>query len=284
MIYVSTGGFKDLVFEDAIKEMSLAGIVAFELSGGKFSNDVPARLKILSNKYAIALHNYFPPPKTPFVLNLASFRDDIVQASIGHITRAIDLSYAVGAKFYAFHAGYLIDPPASDLGKKISKQVINDRQQALEYFIERASTLAAYAESKGVKLLVENNVLSSANYKSFYENPLLMVDEDETHEIMNRSHINLGLLIDVAHLKVSSNTLGFSAIDFLNSFYDSVSAYHFSDNLGLEDSNNEISGESWFWPNINMNLDYYSLEVYNKNSSFLKNQIELTTEMLTKDV
>jgi len=280
MIYVSTGGFKDLVFEDAIKKLSVTGIVAFELSGGQFSNDVPARLKNLSNEYTIALHNYFPPPKTPFVLNLASFRDDIVQASIDHITRAIDLSYTVGAKFYGFHAGYLIDPPVSELGEKITKQVINDRQQGLESFIERASALAAYAESKGVKLLVENNVLSCANYKSFGENPLLMIDEDETHEVMNRSHGNLGLLIDVAHLKVSSNTLGFSAVDYLNRFYNTVCAYHFSDNLGLEDSNDEITSESWFWPYINLGLDYYSLEVYNKSPNFLKNQIELITEKL----
>jgi sugar phosphate isomerase/epimerase len=280
MIYVSTGGLKDLVFEDAIKKLSLAGIVAFELSGGKFSNDVPLRLKNLSNEYAIALHNYFPPPKTPFVLNLASFRDDIAQASIDHITRAIDLSYTVGAKFYGFHAGYLIDPPVSELGEKITKQVINDRQQGLESFIERASALAEYAESKGVKLLVENNVLSSANYKSFGENPLLMVDHDETNDIMNLSHHNLGLLIDVAHLKVSATTLGFSAVDYLNSFYNTVCAYHFSDNLGLEDSNDEITSESWFWPYINMGLDYYSLEVYNKSPNFLKNQIELITSKL----
>ena len=237
MIYVSTGGFKDLIFEDAIKELSLAGIVAFELSGGQFSNEVAARLKKLSNEYGITLHNYFPPPKKPFVLNLASFRDDIVEASISHITNAIDISHSIGAKVYAFHAGYLIDPPVSELGLKITKQVVNDRQKAMDYFIARASRLAEYAELKGVKLLVENNVLSRTNYESFGENPLLMVDDHETREIMDLSHSNLGLLIDVAHLKVSANTLGFSAIDFLRNYYDSVSGYHFSDNLGLVDSN-----------------------------------------------
>ena len=36
----------------------------------------------------------------------------------------------------------------------------------------RASALAEYAESKGVKLLVENNVLSHQNFASFGENPL----------------------------------------------------------------------------------------------------------------
>ena len=107
MIYISTGGYKDLNFEDSIKELSKAGITAFELSGGKFSNDASKRLKRLSETYDLSLHNYFPPPKNPFVLNLASFRDDIVHASMNHISNAIDISSSIGAKFYGFHAGYL---------------------------------------------------------------------------------------------------------------------------------------------------------------------------------
>ena len=281
MIYVSTGGYKNWPFEQAVEELSKVGIRAFELSGGKFSNDVPQKLKALPKNYNIALHNYFPPPETPFVLNLASFRDDIVEASMDHIAQAVDLSHSIGAKFYSFHAGYLIDPPVSELGANITKRFINDRRKALKCFIDRANKLATYAESKNVKLLVENNVLSGANYESFGENPFLMVDQDETYEIMNKSHRNLGLLVDVAHLKVSANTLKFSAIDYLNGFYNSISAYHFSDNLGLEDSNNAIRDECWFWPYINKRLDYYSLEVYEKNPDFLMKQIELIRKMLT---
>jgi sugar phosphate isomerase/epimerase len=281
MIYVSTGGFKDLAFDVAVNELSQAGIVTFELSGGKYSDETFMRLRELGEKYALALHNYFPPPKIPFVLNLASFRDDIVQASISHITNAIDLSHSVGAKFYSFHAGYLIDPPASELGDKITKQVLNDRQKALDCFIDRASLLAEYAADKGIKLLVENNVLSGVNYASFGENPLLMVESSETKEIMGRSHSNLGLLIDVAHLKVSAKTLNFSATDYLDSFYSSVDAYHFSDNLGLEDTNDEITKSSWFWPHVRKDAEYYSVEVYNKSPSYLKTQVELVEEMLT---
>lgn len=281
MIYVSTGGLKNLGFDDAIKELSQAGIVAFELSGGVFLPDVSSRLKELQNKYSLALHNYFPPHEKPFVLNLASFRDDIVQDSICHIRNAIDLSSSIGAKFYSFHAGYLIDPKPSQLGQKISKQILNPRKIALRYFIERASLLAEYADSKGVKLLVENNVLSHQNFVSFGENPLLMVDQLETRNIMDQSHHNLGLLIDVAHLKVSANTLCFSAVDYLSEFYSFTDAYHLSDNSGLEDSNNEITKSSWFWPHIRKSAEYYSLEVYNKPADFLKSQIELIQEMLT---
>ena len=122
MIFVSTGGYKDLAFEDAIKELSKVGIVAFELSGGKFSNDIASKLKKLSENYSISIHNYFPPPIIPFVLNLASFNDDIVKASFNHIIKAIDISHSINAKFYSFHAGYLIDPPVNELGAKITNQ------------------------------------------------------------------------------------------------------------------------------------------------------------------
>ena len=280
MIYISTGGYKHLAFEDTIKELSEAGIFAFELSGGQFSDDVVGKLGTLSKTYAFALHNYFPPPKTPFVLNLASFRDDIAQASMSHITHAIDISHSIGAKFYGFHAGYLIDPPVSELGAKISRQVINDRDKALGLFLDRADMLAEYAEAKGVKLLVENNVLSKDNYISFGENPLLMVDQDETHEIMSRSHRNLGLLIDVAHLKVSANTLKFSPVAYLENFYDLVSAYHFSDNFGFEDSNDEITEDAWFWPYINKGLDYYSLEIYGVTEKKQRQQLDLVADFL----
>jgi len=281
MIYVSTGGHRKYSFDKTVKLLSEAGIDAFELSGGVFVKDIEEKLKYISNKYNIALHNYFPPPEKPFVFNLASLDDEITDKSIMHAKFAIDLASLIGSKYYSFHAGYLIDPLVSELGNRITKQVINDRGNALESFIERANALAVYAESKGIKLLVENNVLSRANYDSFDHNPLLMADVDETHEIMNRSHSNLGLLIDVAHLKVSANTLNFSAIDYLNNFYDLVSAYHFSDNLGFEDSNEKIAEDSWFWPYIKTDLDYYSLEVYNQPPSALKNQVELIKRKLS---
>ena len=42
-----------------------------------------------------------------------------------------------------------------------------------------------------------------------------MVDEPECTEIMNRVRNNVKMLVDVAHLKVSSNSLNFDRISFL---------------------------------------------------------------------
>ena len=48
-------------------------------------------------------------------------------------------------------------------------------------------------------------------------------------------------LVDVAHLKVSANTLNFDAREYLEIFKkDKIGGYHLSDNNGLVDSNKEI--------------------------------------------
>ena len=197
-----------------------------------------------------------------------------------HAKRTIDLSKMVGSKYYSFHAGYLIDPKVNELGQKIYNREINDREFSKSVFIDRVNELSEYAASKNIKLLIENNVLSAPNYAEFSDNPLLMVDYRETEEIFSKVDENVGLLIDVAHLKVSANTLGFSGENYIKDFKRKTLAYHFSDNEGLEDTNHPVNYDAWFWPHVLQNLDYYSLEVYNVSAICLKNQLDIARECL----
>ena len=275
MIYVSTGGYKNVAFTDIIRLLSKENINAFELSGGLYSKSTLEDLILLSTSYSLALHNYFPPPKEPFVFNLGTLNESIASKSINHAKTAIEHASKIKSKYYSFHAGYLVDPIVDEIGKKISKRNINDRDEAKSIFIERVNKLSKFAKSKNVKLMIENNVLSYKNFQEFEENPLLMVESKETNEILNSTDQNVGLLIDVAHLKVTANTLNFSAEDYLEEFRDSVCAYHLSDNDGLEDTNNILLDSSWFWNHINTSLNYYSLELYNLEPHALKKQLEL---------
>ena len=280
MIYVSTGGYKDISFIDAIQILSKENINAFELSGGLYNETTLEDLISLSSHYSLALHNYFPPAKDPFVFNLGTLNESIASKSIEHAKTAIEHASIIKSAYYSFHAGYLIDPMVDELGNKISKRFINDRNQSKSIFIERVNKLSEFAKSKNVKLMIENNVLSHKNFQEFQENPLLMVDSKETNEILNSTDENVGLLIDVAHLKVSANTLNFSAEDYLEEFRDSVCAYHLSDNDGLEDTNNILSDSSWFWNHINTSLNYYSLELYNLEPVVMKQQLELAEKKI----
>jgi len=141
--------------------------------------------------------------------------------------------------------------------------------------------VSSYARQKGVKILLENNVISEANFKELGTNPFLMTDHFETIEMMNATDNNVGLLVDVAHLKVSSQSEGFCRNEYLESTADFTFAYHFSDNNGKFDSNEPVSVDSWFWPYVRKDLNYYTLEVYNNDLKLLKEQVQLARIMLS---
>ena len=246
MIYISTGGFKDLTFDKVVHKLNDHGIKAFELSGNKYTYETKKKLLSLSKSNNLVLHNYFPPHKTPFVFNLASLNSEIAENSLNHAKLAIDYAALINSGIYSFHAGYLIDPKVNELGKKIDKRFINPRDKSLDVFIRRVNKLSEYAESKNIRLMIENNVLSQKNYSEFGDCPLMMVEVEETLEIMRKTNDNVGLLIDVAHLKVSARTLGFSAQEYLEEFKFSSLGYHLSDNNGLSDDNNQVTEDSWF--------------------------------------
>ena len=275
MIYISTGGFNKKSVIEVIQLLSRNNIKAFELSGGIFTDNLESKLKILSNKFQFTVHNYFPPPKKPFVLNLASLNENIYQESVNHIKESIKLASFIKSPFYSFHAGFLIDPKVKELGKTIKNNNLYDRDKSLKRFIHSIKFLSKYASKYKIKLLVENNVITKSNISKFESNPLLMTDIKSTEEIVKNFDENLFFLVDVAHLKVSSNTLNFDEREYLEIFKDKIGGYHLSDNNGLVDSNKEISKSSWFWPYLRNDLNYYTLEVYDQNPKVLFSQLEL---------
>lgn len=280
MIYLSTGGFHECTFLEVAEKFDRNIVKGFELSAGKYTSSLLADLDTVNNHYSIALHNYFPVPKEPFVFNLASGDADIMLKSMEHAKNAISLSAKFNSAFYSFHAGYLLDPAVDELGQTIKEKKLIDRDVGLKTFIKNVNELACYAKKMNVELLIENNVLSQANYKSFKNNPLLMVDMPETAHIFSQVEDNVHLLIDVAHLKVSANSLGFSAKEYMRMFKDITYGYHLSDNDGTEDSNEGFNDNAWFWNEIRKDLNYYSIEVYDNNIANLEAQYQLVSDCL----
>jgi len=69
-IYVSTGAFGSKNLPEILTFASENGISTIELSSGvKYTDDMrPILLKALhTEKLKFLIHNYFPPPKIPFV-------------------------------------------------------------------------------------------------------------------------------------------------------------------------------------------------------------------------
>lgn len=282
MIYLSTGGFRDKTFAEVADLFDANKVKAFELSSGRYTENLMSDLSSVSERFSIALHNYFPVPKDPFVFNLASKNEDIKLLSLAHAKKAIDLSAQFGCPYYSFHAGYLLDPQVGDLGRRLNSKVVIDRDEGLANFIKNVNYLAGYAESRKVKLLIENNVLSLENHNSFDVNPLLMVEGAETELIFSQVSSNVALLIDVAHLKVSAHSLDFDGIEYIERFSGITEAYHLSDNDGTADTNNRFDENAWFFPHIKNDVSYYSIEVYNEGVKSLESQYELVENWILK--
>lgn len=280
MIYISTGGFRGRTADVVSAELLNAGVKSIELSGGAHSETLLSDLQALAQDIHFQVHNYFPPPADPFVLNLGSLDTLTGKRSIAHVEQALKWCVALGADRYSFHAGFLLDPKVDELGKRIPSRRLFDRDECIEVFVSRVSRLAEIADSAGVTLMIENNVLSAKNAHEFSENPLLMCDPQECQTIMGLLPDSVRQLIDVAHLKVSANSLNFDPSQMFNLCHERIAAYHLSDNNGQEDSNRQFDEDAWFWPHLKSDVGYYSVEVYGCTADQLLQQANLVRSKL----
>tara|TARA_B100000029_G_C17554210_1_gene951158 strand:- start:206 stop:1051 length:846 start_codon:yes stop_codon:yes gene_type:complete len=280
MIYISTGLMKDLSIEQTINHLSENGIKNIELSGGHHDPNIFEKLKSFKPEVNFMLHNYFPPPKIPFTLNLATLDEQIYKVCKNHIMNTIRMSSKLDIPYYSFHAGFLIDPDPKELGKKISHQKINDEKIATDKFLERLNLLAIEARKEGVKLLVENNVINKQNFETFKTNPLMMTSIEQTESLIKNFPSDVNILLDLAHLKVSAKTLNFSPSEFLEKLDYKIKAYHISDNGGEFDTNDLVTTESWFWKYIKKDKDYFTFEVKTSEISKINQQIRILEEFI----
>jgi sugar phosphate isomerase/epimerase len=275
MIYISTGGFRGKTADAVSAELFNAGVKSIELSAGAYSGSLLKDLQTLAPKIHFQIHNYFPPPAAPFVLNLGSLDAQIGERSIAHVEQALEWCVALGGDRYSFHAGFLLDPKVDELGRRIPSRTLFDRDACIEAFVGRVSDLAVKAEDMGISLMIENNVLSARNAQEFSANPLLMCDPDECQRIMQLLPPSVAQLVDVAHLKVSANSLKFNPEKMFDLCHERITGFHLSDNDGQEDSNKPFDDNAWFWPHIDSNVGYYSVEVYGSTPDQLLQQAKL---------
>lgn len=244
MIYISSSCIKNDKIKDSVQELAQSGFQNIELSGGtKYYKDFETDLLELKDKYNLnyRCHNYFPPPKKPFVLNLASLNDETFQMSFDHLKEVISLSIRLGAAKFAFHAGFFIDIKLNEIGKKLSKDNLFDEELAINRFCNAYDIIKRQANN--VSLFIENNVFSKTNAKTYDgENPFMMTNFREYKSLKER--IDFNLLLDVAHLKVSANTLGLNWEDEFENMMNVSSYIHVSDNDGFHDLNNQLTKKS----------------------------------------
>lgn len=280
MIYFSTSAFRNLTGYEAAKNLAKMGFAGAEISGGTYCNRQLAKLKKLSKEIRLCIHSYFPPPKNPFVVNLASLNKKISNQSLRQSKKSILWSSVLGAKHFSIHAGFLIDPEPRCLGNAIKDVPLAEKKNAMDVFLKNINDLSVFAQELGVALLLENNVLTQKNYKTFDADPFLMSWIEDCCFVMRNTPANVSLLVDVGHVKVTARTLGEDPRDFLRHCSDWAGGYHLSENNSIEDRNEPFNSNSWFWPTLKRNLSYYSVEVNSRSMDLLRNQRDLAMEKL----
>lgn len=271
MIYVSSSCVKKELIKDSIAELRTNGISCIELSGGTkpYSELESDLLAAKRNGVELLVHNYFPPPETPFVLNLASVNQETRTASIDHCKRAIELSALLDSEKFGVHAGFLLDIRVSDIGKKLSLDKLVEEEKAYEMFCRSYGQLVEFSNG-GIKLYVENNVLSAENYETFEgTNPLMLTDYGSYHRLAKM--IDFNLLLDAAHLKVSCNSLRLDFQQELNQLFELSDYIHLSDNDGLRDNNRPLKKDGQMIRALSQLKDWQkktiTLEIYDDMDS-----------------
>ena len=187
-VYISTGGYKNENLNSIFKKLKLNNIYNVELSGGLYKKNILKDLK-KQKKINFQIHNYFPVPKKPFVLNLASADPIISKLTMNHVKNSIRLSSKINSKYYSVHAGFLCDLKPSDLGNKIKKKKLYNRKKSIDIFLQNIKQISAYAKKYNIKIMIENNVITKSNLEEFGKNPLLMCDPRECLSLLKRFQV-----------------------------------------------------------------------------------------------
>ncbi len=271
MIFVSTSCVKNSKIKDSVLELAQNGIKNIELSGGTdYYESFEEDLLSLKDRFDLnyICHNYFPPPKDPFVINLASLDNEVQEKTFSHLQGSIELSKKLGCEVFGFHAGFYLNIPIREIGKKINKYDLFNKKVSFETFCKSYVELQS---NTNIKLYIENNVISHQNFINFKENFFMLTNKEEYIELNEK--INFELLLDVAHLKVSCNSLNLNFEQELDFLIKKSNYLHISDNDSYADLNKPLQRDS----DLYVLLSKYSfkektvtLEVYDSIDSIKK--------------
>lgn len=246
MIYVSSSCIKRDSIAEVIELLAENGVKNIELSGGtRYYEGIEKDLYTLKERYGLtyACHAYFPPPKKPFVVNLASCNDEIYQRSIEHYNHCIKILKQIDCRVLSVHAGFMVEVGTDEIGKKLSKKIVYDERMAYERFCRAYQHLSKQCNNSSIELFLENNVLSSENFNEFeHHNYLMMTDYSSIKKM--REQLDFNLLLDLGHLHVSAKTLGLNFQKECRELREYVTWMHLSENDGIVDEHKTLMKES----------------------------------------
>ena len=285
-IFISTTGFISSNLLKGLAECRKEGLSSIELGGAdNFNPKIKSLILQLYKKHGFhfLVHNYFPPSPHPFVLNLGSEDPEILKKSIHFCSRSIDLCEEFGSPFYSVHSGFAVDPKPEQLGKRLLNLPRHNLKKIYRNMVESLTGLAEYGKAKGVKVLLENHVLSWENLQNGFNILLTMCSPEDFRCFINDfSKSEVGILLDVGHLNVSANVLGFDKFKAIEIIADRVEAFHLHDNDANRDQHLPFSKNSWFTEILPAYREQavFIIEVCKRPIAELKKQVNLLAHIL----
>lgn len=252
--YFSTGAFAALNLREIVS-ISLEHGINVELgSEVAYEPGMLEEVRQAKSKVSFLVHNYFPPQTQAFVLNLAS--DDMVihQKSVEMCRKAIDICVEIGSPFYSVHAGFAFHITPGMLGNPVAQSTLDTtlqfpREKAYNNFVGTVRDLSNYARRKNIQLLIENNVVTGELLKQGEQSPLLLGDIWEISRFFaDVDDLNVRLLLDAGHAKVTATALGVRPERFFDVLAPYIRALHLSENDGMRDKHARFNAKAWFSP------------------------------------
>lgn len=244
-MYVSTRCLKNC--QDITRVLNVyqtAGLRKIELgSGHEYFPRILNNL-ILENKNCYLVHNYFPPERDGLILNIASGDEQIRRRSIDFIKRTTTFCSKFGIELYSFHIGLLSDPQkANSKGFVFGDKNVLSPNKAFSLTVDSLKEICDYVGKKGVKIAVENNPCSREKGRF-----LQFCEAGEFKKLFQKvGYNNLGLLVDIGHLKISAKTRGFDRLEFIHQLKSRIFGLHVHDNNGTEDEHKLPDESSWIF-------------------------------------
>lgn len=246
MIYASTACLRGTArLSDRLDAYEQSGIHAVELGFAvECPDDVLTPLLDRRDRMSFLIHNYFPPPRSEFVLNLASADAAVRGRSLALVRRAIDLSAALGAEVYSVHGGFAADPIGADRWGFTFPPVSSAEWAASQVrFHEAVASLLPHARATGVRLLIENNVCMPS-----HRGKLLCQLPEEFVAVMEAcGREGIGVLLDTGHLRVTASTFQRDLSALVRDFAPMVGLLHLHENDGTADQHRAVTVEGDVW-------------------------------------
>lgn len=276
-IYTSTGAFRTRNIIEILNIAGKNGIRELEISPGlDYCENIKEILLSEKDNFNFLIHNYFPTPKVPFALNLASDDPEISLRSMNMCKEAVDFLAKMDIPYYSVHCGYCFDTDGRALGKK--EQVSLPRipyKKAKDAFTGRIRELCDYAGEKNIGIAIENNVM--ADFAKGDKQLYLGVDTEDLKELIEDiNRPNVGILLDLAHAQVSDSYLRFGLENMIRELRPFLMEVHVSENNGLTDQNFPLEKDSRMLSYLRL-LDNVpvTIEVYNLSENEILGQIRL---------